>query len=157
MLALMFKVKTGADIQVVPYKGASTLITDMIAGRIHAGFETTSVMFGHLHEGKIRGLAVLRDQRLPQIPEVPTMVESGVHGVVGSSWICVVAPLHTPPDIVARLHDAIVAGVKSPVIGERLKMLAAEPKVFSPAQLSAFIAEEYQRIGTIMRAAGVKS
>ena len=76
-------------------QGASTLITDMIAGRIHAGFETTSVMFGHLHEGKIRGLAVLRDQRLPQIPEVPTMVESGVDGVVGSSWIGVVAPAAT--------------------------------------------------------------
>ena len=61
MLAEMFKMQTGADILVVPYRGASTLITDMIAGRIHGGFETTSVMFAHLHEGKIRGLAVLRD------------------------------------------------------------------------------------------------
>ncbi len=61
MLAEMFKMQTGADIQVVPYKGASTLITDMLAGRIHGGFETTSVMLAHLHEGNIRGLAVLRD------------------------------------------------------------------------------------------------
>ena len=61
MLAEMFKARTGADIQVVPYRGASTLITDMLAGRIHGGFETTSVMFGHLHDGKIRGLAVIRE------------------------------------------------------------------------------------------------
>ena len=64
MLAEMFKMQTGADIQVVPYRGASTLITDMLAGRIHGGFETTSVMLAHLHEGKIRGLAVLRDTRI---------------------------------------------------------------------------------------------
>ncbi len=64
MLAEMFKMQTGADIQVVPYKGASTLITDMIAGRIHGGFETTSVMAAHLNEGDIRGLAVLRDARI---------------------------------------------------------------------------------------------
>src|SRR5439155_17488194 len=64
MLAEMFRVRTGLDVVIVPYRGASTLITDMLAGRIHSGFETTSVMFGHLHEGKIRGLAVLREQRL---------------------------------------------------------------------------------------------
>src|ERR1051325_4957631 len=71
MLAEMFKARTGADIQIVPYRGASTLITDMLAGRIHAGFETTSVMFGHLHENKIRGLAVLREARIAQIKDVP--------------------------------------------------------------------------------------
>jgi len=85
MLAEMFKMQTGADIQVVPYKGASTLITDMIAGRIHGGFETTSVMLAHLHEGNIRGLAVLRNARIAELPNVPTMVESGVTGVEGSS------------------------------------------------------------------------
>ena len=74
MLAEMFRMKTGADIVIVPYRGASTLITDMIAGRIHGGFETTSVMFAHLHEGKIRALGVVRDERLLQLPEVPTLI-----------------------------------------------------------------------------------
>ena len=71
MLAEMFKMQTGADIQVVPYRGASTLITDMLAGRIHGGFETTSVMLAHLNDGHIRGLAVLRDSRIPALPDVP--------------------------------------------------------------------------------------
>ena len=97
MLAEMFKMQTGADIQVVPYRGASTLITDMLAGRIHGGFETTSVMLAHLHEGNIRGLAVLRDARIAELPDVPTMIESGVTGVVGSSWSGVLAPAGTPP------------------------------------------------------------
>ncbi len=77
--------------------GASTLITDMLAGRIHGGFETTSVMLAHLHEGNIRGLAVLRDARIPELPDVPTMIESGVKGVEGSSWSGVLAPAGTPP------------------------------------------------------------
>jgi tripartite-type tricarboxylate transporter receptor subunit TctC len=157
MLAEMFNMHTGANIQVVPYRGASTLITDMIAGRIHAGFETTSVMFGHLHEGKIRGLAVLRDARLPQIPDVPTMIESGVKDVVGSSWIGVVAPAGTPKEIVTRLHDEIVKGVHSPEVGDKLKMLAAEPKDLTPEQFGTFIAGEYERIGAIMRAANVRA
>ena len=153
----MFKARTGADIQIVPYRGANTLMTDMMAGRIHAGFETTSVTLGHLGDGKMRGLAVLRDTRLPQLPEVPTMVEAGVNDVYGSSWICVNAPAGTPPDIIARLRNAIVAGVNSPEIGNRLKAMAAEPKEFPPSELAAFIASEHQRIGAVLRHAGVKA
>jgi tripartite-type tricarboxylate transporter receptor subunit TctC len=157
MLAEMFKARTGADIQIVPYRGANTLITDMMAGRIHAGFETTSVMLGHLGEGKIRGLAVLRDARLRQLPDIPTMPEAGVDDVYGSAWICVNAPAGTPPDIIARLRSAIVAGVNSPDIGNRLKAMVAEPREFTPSELAAFIASEHQRIGAILRQAGVKS
>jgi tripartite-type tricarboxylate transporter receptor subunit TctC len=157
MLAEMFKARTGADIQIVPYRGANTLITDMMAGRIHAGFETTSVTLGHLGDGKMRGLAVLRDTRLPQLPEIPTMAEAGVNDVYGSSWICVNAPAGTPPDIIARLRSAIVAGVNSPEIGNRLKAMAAEPKELPPSELAAFIASEHQRIGAILRHAGVKA
>jgi len=156
MLAEMFKARTGADIQVVPYRGANTLITDMMAGRIHAGFETTSVTLGHLGEGKIRGLAVLRDARLPQLADIPTMAESGVTDVYGSSWICVNAPAGTPQAIVERLRGAIVTGANSPEIGGRLRMMAAEPKELTPRELAAFIAAEYQRVGGILRQAGVK-
>ena len=64
----------------------------MLAGRIHAGFETTSVMLAHLQEGDIRGIAVLRESRIAELPDVPTMIESGVKGVEGSSWSGVLAP-----------------------------------------------------------------
>jgi tripartite-type tricarboxylate transporter receptor subunit TctC len=81
-LALSFRALTGIDAVIVPYRGASTLITDMLAGRIHAGFETTSVMFGHLHDGKIRGLAFIQPRRHPDIPDVPTIGEAGVPDLV---------------------------------------------------------------------------
>jgi tripartite-type tricarboxylate transporter receptor subunit TctC len=157
MLAEMFKMSTGADIVVIPYRGASTLITDMLAGRLQLGFETTSVMFGHLSDNKIRGLAVLRDARLPELPEVPTMMESGVNGVVGSSWSGMLAPAGTPPEIVARIKAEIVAGLKSPELTDKFKALAAEPLFVSGDEMEAFLAGEYHRIGAIMRQAKIKA
>jgi tripartite-type tricarboxylate transporter receptor subunit TctC len=157
MLAEMFKMQTGADIQVVPYKGASTLITDMIAGRIHGGFETTSVMLAHLHEGNIRGLAVLRDARIPDLPNVPTMVESGVTGVVGSSWSGVLAPIGTPTAIIEHLRQAILAALRSPEFSGKLKLMAADVPSMTAAEFGGFIASESTRIAAIMKAAGLKA
>ncbi len=157
MLAEMFKMQTGADIQVVPYKGASTLITDMIAGRIHGGFETTSVMLAHLHEGNIRGLAVLRNARIAELPNVPTMVESGVTGVEGSSWSGVLAPAGTSPAIIARLRADVIAALRSPDFAGKLKMMAADVPDMSAAEFGDFVGAEAKRIAAIMQAAGLKA
>jgi tripartite-type tricarboxylate transporter receptor subunit TctC len=157
MLAEMFKMQTGANIQVVPYRGASTLITDMLAGRIHGGFETTSVMMAHLHEGNIRGLAVLRDARIPELPDVPTMVESGVKGVEGSSWSGVLAPAGTPPAIIERLRSDIVAGLRSAEFASKLKRMAADIPSMTAAEFGQFIASESTRIAAIMKDAGLKA
>ena len=157
MLAEMFKMQTGADIQIVPYKGASTLITDMLAGRIHGGFETTSVMLAHLHEGNIRGLAVLRNARIAELPNVPTMIGSGVTGVEGSSWSGVLAPAGTPPAIIARLRADVIAALRSPDFSGKLKMMAADVPDMSAAEFGDFVGAEAKRIAAIMHAAGLKA
>jgi tripartite-type tricarboxylate transporter receptor subunit TctC len=157
MLAEMFKMQTGADIQIVPYKGASTLITDMIAGRIHGGFETTSVMLAHLHEGNIRGLAVLRKARIAELPNVPTMVESGVTGVEGSSWSGMLAPAGTPPAIIARLRADVLSALRSPDFSGKLKMMAADVPDMTAAEFGEFVGAEATRIAAIMKSAGLKA
>jgi tripartite-type tricarboxylate transporter receptor subunit TctC len=157
MLAIMFKMQTGADIQVIPYKGASTLITDMIAGRIQGGFETTSVMLSHLHEGNIRGIAVLREARIPELPDVPTMIESGVRGVEGSSWSGVLAPTGTSREIIELIHNKIETGLNSAAFASKLKLMSAEAKFMSATEFGGFIAVEAKRIATIMKAAGLKA
>ena len=86
MLAAWFRNVTGTDIVIVPYRGASYVLTDMIGGQIDIGFETTSVTFTHVHEGKVRALGVATASRLPEIPDVPTMIESGVPDFTASSW-----------------------------------------------------------------------
>jgi tripartite-type tricarboxylate transporter receptor subunit TctC len=157
MLAEMFKMQTGADIQIVPYKGASTLITDLIAGRIHGGFETTSVMLAHLHEGNIRGLAVLRNARIAELPNVPTMIESGVTGVEGSSWSGMLAPAGTPPAIISRLRADVLAALRAPDFSSKLKMMAADVPDMSAAEFGDFVGAEATRIAAIMKNAGLKA
>ena len=156
MLALMFHQQTGTNVVIVPYRGASNLITDMIGGQIEAGFETTSVTFAHLREGALRALAVLRDERLPELPDVPTLKEGGISGVEGSSWTGIVAPAGTPPDILRRLRAEIVEGLKTAEFKERLARLGAEARFDTVEEFTAFIANEHARIGAIIRAAGVK-
>jgi tripartite-type tricarboxylate transporter receptor subunit TctC len=157
MLAEMFKMESKADVVVVPYRGAATLITDLIGGQIHGGFETTSVMFGHLHDRKVRGLAVVREKRLPELPDVPTMIEHGLPGVVGASWSGLLAPAGTPPEIVDKLRTAVVAMLESDEIKATFKRLGAEARTGSPQDFAAFIAAEHDRIGAIVRASGAKS
>jgi tripartite-type tricarboxylate transporter receptor subunit TctC len=155
MLALSFKALTGADIVIVPYKGASTLITDMIGGQIDGGFETTSVILGHIHEHSVKATAVVRPMRLPDLPNTRTMIESGVPDLKGSSWTGVLAPLGTPQPIIDKLRAEIIAALKSPDMVERFGRLGAEAKFLSPQEFGAFIAEEQQRLAAIIRASGV--
>ncbi len=157
MLALAFRALTGADIVIVPYKGASNAITDMIGGQIDAGFETTSVVFGHLQEHGIKALAVIRDRRLPELPDTATMIESKVPDLIGSSWTGILAPAGTPPAIIQRLHGEIVAGLKSPDLIDKFAKLGAETRDMTPSEFGTFIAAESQRIASIIRAAGVKA
>jgi tripartite-type tricarboxylate transporter receptor subunit TctC len=104
----------------------------------------------------VQGLAVITEARLPEIPDVPTMKESGVPALVGSSWSGVLAPAGTPPDIVARLRAEIIAGLKSPDMQQKLRRMAAEPMFLAPEEFSRLIASEVQRIGAIIRTANVK-
>jgi len=156
MLALSFKALTGADIVIVPYKGASTVITDMIGSQIDGGFETTSVILGQIREHNIKAIGVIRPTRLPELANTPTMIESGVPDLKGSSWTGVLAPLGTPQPIIDRLRAEITAALKSPDMIERFGKLGAEARFLSPQEFGAFIAEEQKRLAAIIRASGVR-
>jgi tripartite-type tricarboxylate transporter receptor subunit TctC len=156
MLALLFRQLTSVDVTVVPYKGAATAITDLIGGQIDGGFETTSVMFSHLHEGKVRGLAVVTEKRLPQLPDVPTMIESGVPDLVGSSWTGIMAPAGTPADVVRTLRSAVLAAVESEAVKDKFAKLGAEARLLGQDEFARFIAAEAQRLAAIVRRSGAQ-
>jgi tripartite-type tricarboxylate transporter receptor subunit TctC len=154
MLAAWFRDATASDIVVVPYKGAATVITDLIGGQIDLGFETTSVTLSHLHEGTIRPLGVAARQRLPALPEVPTMIESGVADFVATSWTGILAPAGTPAAIVARLNAAINLGLNSPDMQARFRQLNAEAKPGTPQDFADFIATESPKWTAMARLSG---
>ncbi len=142
MIAAWFKDATATDIVIVPYKGAATVITDLIGGQIELAFETTSVTLAHLRDGSMRPLGVTTRERLPDLPDVPTMIESGVPDFIAASWIGVLAPAGTPAAIVDKLNAAINAGLQSSDMQARLKTLASHAEPSTPQQFAAFMAAE---------------
>jgi tripartite-type tricarboxylate transporter receptor subunit TctC len=155
MLAAWFKALTGTDVVIVPYKGASAVLTDLLGGQIQAGFETTSVLFGHLQDKKINALAVATPARLRDLPNVPTMIESGFPDFVASSWTSVMAPAGTPKDIVGKLNVSINTGLNSPQMQARFKQLAADARPGTPEELAAFVASEIPKWQEMAKLAGV--
>ena len=157
MIAAWFRSATATDVVIVPYKGASNVITDLMGGQIDLGFETTSVTFGHVHEGKVKALGVATRSRLPELPDVPTMIESGLPDFVASSWTGIVAPAATPKDIIGKLNAEVNAGLKSPEMRDRFKKLAAEASPGTPEDFAAFIVREVPKWQAMAKLAGVKA
>jgi tripartite-type tricarboxylate transporter receptor subunit TctC len=157
MIAAWFRSATGTDVVIVPYKGASNVITDLMGGQIDLGFETTSVTFGHVHEGKVTALGVATQARLPELPNVPTMIEGGLPDFIASSWTGIMAPAGTPKDVIARLNAEVNAALTSPELQDRFKKLAAEAKPGTPADFAAFIRREVPKWQAMAKLAGVKA
>jgi tripartite-type tricarboxylate transporter receptor subunit TctC len=157
MIAAWFRSVTRTDIVIVPYKGASNVITDLIGGQIELGFETTSVTFGHVHDGRVKALGVARQARLPELPDVPTMIEGGLTDFIASSWSGIMAPAGTPKDIINRLNAEVNAGLKSPDMQDRFNKLAAEARPGTPEEFAAFITRELPKWQAMAKLAGVKS
>ena len=156
MIAAWFKDVTATDIVVVPYKGASTVVTDLMGGQIDLGFEATSLTLSHLRDGSMRALGVATPQRLPDLPDVPTMIESGVPDFIASSWAGILVPAGTPADIVAKLNTEVNAAVKSPAMQARLKQFAADAKPGTPQDFAAFIAAERPKWAAMAKLSNLK-
>src|SRR5882757_2324544 len=156
MLAAWFRNVTSTDIVIVPYRGASTVITDLMGGQVDLGFETTSVTLGHVREGKVRALGVLTAARLPEIPDVPTMIEGGVPDFIAGAWLGLVAPARTPQPIIARLNAELVAGLNSSQMQERFKLLGAIADPGTPEDFAAFMMKEIPKWVSMVKLSGIK-
>jgi tripartite-type tricarboxylate transporter receptor subunit TctC len=156
MLAAWFRNVTSTDIVIVPYRGASNAITDLIGGQIDLGIETTSVTLSHIGEGKVRALGVASAARLPDLHDVPTMIEGGVPDFIASSWTGVIAPAGTPREIVNRLNAEINAALRSPTMQARFKQLGAIANPGTPEDFANFIAKESPKWVNMVKLSGIQ-
>src|SRR5262245_954159 len=152
----LFKRRAGIEFTTIPYRGAATTMNDMLTGQIDMALEPTSVTLAHVREGKIRPLAVTSKARNPELPALPTMAESGVPGVVAVSWTGISAPAGTPPDIVAKLGNAINAALKSEDMRAALQKLGGEPLGGTPQDFAALLAEESPKWVEVVQSSGLK-
>ena len=142
MLAAWFKDLTKTDFVLVTYRGGANVLSDLIGGQIDLAVETSSILLPHLREGSLRPLGTPSPKRLSELPDVPTMAESGVSDFIASSWTGIVAPPGTPEPIVAKVNAAVNRGLSSPAIQAKLKTLGAEAMHGTPADYAAFLAAE---------------
>jgi tripartite-type tricarboxylate transporter receptor subunit TctC len=152
----LFKLRAGIAFTTVPYRGAANTMTDMLTGQIDMVIEPTSVSLAHIHEGKIRPLAVTSRARSAELPALPTMAESGVPGVVAVSWTGVTGPPGLPAEITARVNRAINAALAADDMKLALSKLGSEPLGGSAQDFAALLAEEGPRWLEVVRAAGLK-
>ena len=134
--------RAGIDIVHVPYKGASGVLNDLIAGHISMAFMTSTSAMPHFAQGKVRPIAVAAAQRLPQLPQVPTLAQSGLPGFEADSWNGLLAPAGTPPAIVAQLQREVAKAVASPELRDKLGGQGAVMVCNTPAEFRAHIARE---------------
>ena len=154
-----FNAQTGAKLVHVPYRGGGALLPDLVAGNIQGAMTEFSSALPHHRSGKAKFVAVAAAKRSPLAPDVPTMMEGGVAGFTGASYIGILAPAGTPAPALERLQEALAAALRSPKVLDRMRELGVE--VASPEQMTAtgfgaFIRQEYERSREAARLAGIK-
>jgi tripartite-type tricarboxylate transporter receptor subunit TctC len=153
--AELFKSMTGADITHVPYKGASTAFTDLIGGRIAMMLSNLPAYVDAIKTGKVRALGVTSAKRNAQVPEVPTIAESGVPGYEVDVWYGICAPAGTPKPIVAKINADMVKALNMADLRQRLYLQGVEATPTSSEAFAAFIKSETIKWAKVVKDAGI--
>ena len=143
------------DLVHVPYKGVTQAMVAMMGGEVDEVVMPVSTALSHIRAGKVRALAVLTDQRIATLPEVPTGIEAGVKGFTMPLWYGMFAPAATPKEIVSRLNRELVKALESRDLRERLLALGVEPWPGSAEELGELLKVEIERYGQVARAANL--
>lgn len=151
----LFKVEAGAPLKNIPYAGGAQAITDTIAGHVDLIFISLSSVVGTIASGDLRPLAVAAPVRASRAPDVPTMGEVGLAGVIGSQWNGLVVPAGTPRPVVERLNREISAILALPEVARYFDEQGMNPEGGSPEAFGAFLKAESDRWADIVKRANV--
>lgn len=149
----MLKQAAGINVTHVPYKGTGAQTTDLLAGNIDTASAGLPGFLPHVKAGKLRILAVGAAQRLPSIPGVPTVAESGYPGFESSQWFGLLVPARTPASVVNRLHAEAIKALQTDSVRHRLEEDSSTPAPMGPKDFAAFITAEQKRWGEVVRRA----
>src|SRR5262245_20965813 len=151
----LFKVMVGVEMTHVPYRGAAPAVTDLLGGQVQVYFGSFSVTVEHIRAGKLRALAVTTSSRFQPLPDVPTIGEF-VTGYEASQWFAIGLRKSTAPEIVGTLNNEIATVLRHDNIKARLAELGTTAFLGSPAELTAFLADETDKWGKIVKSSGAK-
>ena len=154
--AELFKQQTKTFGVHIPYRGGAAAQTDIMAGNIEASFQNFGTVVPYIRAGKMKALAVTSAARMPQFPNLPTMIEAGLAGFDVTSWQAVAAPKGTPKDVVVKLQADIVRGFRSPELSQRFSDQGFETVLGSPDATTAFFKAEIERWAKVVKASGAQ-
>ena len=152
-----FRSVTGTDLVHIPYKGAGQAITDLIGGQIEMAFSTPSSVKQYVAAKRLRALAITTPKRTTVMPEVMTFTEAGYPGVDAKTINGLVAPAGTPKDYIARVHKAVVKGLRQPEFQSKLADLGFEQVGNTPEEFAKYIRTEIGKWGRVVKASGAKA
>lgn len=155
-VAEMLKLKSGAKLEVIPYKSGSEGMVAVIGKQVDATSEASVVVLPQVKGGKLRAIASTWNRRIAALPDLPTAQEQGYPNVFIGHWSGVFAPRGTPEDILEKMNGAVNAALKSPELRARLIPQGIDPVNGSRAEFSKFLAGEKARLGPIAKAANMK-
>jgi tripartite-type tricarboxylate transporter receptor subunit TctC len=152
----LFKQKTGADLTLVSYRGASASMADVVAGHLPLCVANIDSLMGQVSAGKLKPVASTGAQRSPVTPDTPTFAEAGYPDLVVTSWSLWAVPSGTPAKAKQKLKDATERALKEPDVIESMRQGGFEPGTMPLADVDAFVKAEYKRWGEVIRAAGIQ-
>ncbi len=151
-----FKLATGIDFVQIPYKGTQEVFTDLIGGRVTSYFSPMSPVIPQVRDGKLRALAVSSARRSSQLPDVPTVAESGIPGFEFTLWFGLWGPTGIPADVVDKISKDVNRALASPDMSDRLGKLGNDAMSMNPAEFRQFVRKEVDDYARIVKAAGIK-
>jgi tripartite-type tricarboxylate transporter receptor subunit TctC len=152
----LFKLRTGTDILHIPYKGSGPATADAVSGQVQVTFASVASVLRFVQGGRLRALAVTSPQRSPQLPAVPTAIESGLPDVVLTSWYGLLAPAGTPPQLIEKVSADVKAILASPEAKKGFEAQGLDVAQSSPGAFAEFIRAEATKYARIARAANIQ-
>ena len=152
----LFKLRAGADMVHVPYKGAAPALNDLLGGQIPVMFDSVPGVLQHIRAGKLRALAVTSLRRAPTLPDLPTIDESGLKGFEATAWFGLYAPGRMAPELRQKLSTDVLQALQAPRVRAPFLEQGAEPGTMTQPQFAAFVDAELDKWSKVISEANVK-
>jgi tripartite-type tricarboxylate transporter receptor subunit TctC len=156
LIGELIKLRTGVNLTHVPYRAASAGYSDAMAGRIDLVIAGLPPLAGLLRDSKLKALVTTAPQRVPPLPDTPTIAEIGHKELTVIGWFGLLAPAGTSPEIISKLHAEVKAITQSEAYRSRMQALFIDPVSNSPEEFGALIKAESDRFGEVVRTANIK-
>ena len=153
---VLLGMQTGVQIQHIPYKGAGPALVDLIGGQVQMFMNNPLTVIQHIRSGRVRGMAVTGNARLPTLPQVPTFTEAGVAGIDVNPWFCLLAPAGTPKPIINKVSAEVTRVMALPDVLDYLAKQGMSAYTSTPEQLDARMNADMARWAKVIKAANIR-